>query len=81
MQVPVIDPGKGVYLLGNLEQLGAWDEENKIRLHNTVGNTFESLFITLPNQCTVIQFKFIICDPVDGPVVYEDGQNRNIEIT
>ncbi|WP_063830702.1 carbohydrate-binding module family 20 domain-containing protein [Kitasatospora phosalacinea] len=67
--------GQGLYLAGNLAELGGWDPAKAVPLTTDSGSyPAWTADLQLPSD-TPVEYKYLIKDP-DGTVVWEDGDNR-----
>ncbi|MXV37871.1 4-alpha-glucanotransferase [Flavobacteriaceae bacterium Ap0902] len=72
----ILNEDEGFYILGNPQELGAWDENQAIKM-NWDGDGKFFLGIDLSNHEDNIEYKYLVKNEKTGEVrYYEEGENR-----
>ncbi|MDO5655801.1 MAG: 4-alpha-glucanotransferase [Flavobacteriaceae bacterium] len=74
----ILNPNEAIYLLGNFQNLGNWEENQALKLNpDHDGRWFVD--VDLSQAEGVIEYKYLIKDSISGQVkYYETGNNRYV---
>ncbi len=76
VQAPLYNKDEKVVLLGSASELGNWDLDHCIEMHQTDIVTWE-VFVDLSDNIYV-EYKYAILNIKTGEIVYENGSNRKV---
>lgn len=77
--VPAVGKNKGIYICGNIPELGCWDTEKAPPMSPVEGAGWE-IRLHAGNTAMDIYYKFLIKDHADGSLIWESGPDRHLEI-
>ncbi len=76
--MPQVEPTQGIAIVGNIPELGNWDDNRKVMMSDTDFPTW-SVELDIANPNYTIEYKYVVYELASGRIVdYEEGENRRL---
>jgi 4-alpha-glucanotransferase len=68
--------GQNLYVTGNIQTLGSWDEEHALPMKYLDNGTWEAEVFLEEKECEIIEYKYFIRDDRNNQIFHEWGKSR-----